>query len=681
MRKYFRFLLNMDKCLNMAYHDMFFYKLSCENMFLKSDVQFLMDSKERSLHEGLINVQMYMNKFPFQIEDFQIITAFRMDYHAENKRWKDTLLYRLIWLYHELHKERIYIGSDERLETTASHVLSVIVLYEADFRIKTPNPKPYTGKEGALKTHIRQMLQEEFGITEEQLVEKDLTDILTKGISEQKKTIDPALVGLVEEFLADEGKDKSLAIFETFIQGILQDYQIEEELIDRNNRKNEILATLRLVEFLSPSDDIWEKQEDQSIKLHDYCNSLWDRIWHDSSSDIERRYANMLSHYEKKLETCLERSPHKASFIYNTEQHIPDIDKTLQFKDGEPARRIKSHETEYRNFQISSSERKLQAKQSDMDGILQEYRSKISKGSGEELLQSWEVAYQRISYAIDHLEQSLKIYGVTLSSEYIKALEKRKADKFLENLQNIEDEEEISKIEIRARELCHRCWDTLKQPQMLPSIQFQDELNLKSEVEQCNSDIRFYMQCLKTIRYMPFMMLVIILLAILGLHYGALQPYVFTGTTNMVVYITYIGISFVLMTLAWKIPDVYFRRCMKRLIDRLSEEMSKYMKGYYDRGYNFYIYINTMNDLDILTAYMEMLQRIRNVGDEWQAKILWHQAQIKKHLQKVRANSFDGLIRNADHSSEVTNNTISIVEDSEVWNTDCEHSKIYWPQV
>jgi len=94
--------------------------------------------------------------------------------------------------------------------------------------------------------------------------------------------------------------------------------------------------------------------------------------------------------------------------------------------------------------------------------------------------------------------------------------------------------------------------------------------------------------------------------------------------------------------LAVRMPGRFFRKRMRGIVDELAEAMSVYIAGYYDRGYNFFVYMNTVNDLDMVTEYMAMLQRIRTQSESFNTKIRWHREQLQRHLQKVNANSFSG---------------------------------------
>ena len=202
MDHYFRFFMNVDQCLNPSVFDMFFYQLEKQGDFHSDEVQLLGDGVEASLHSAVLDVRMYLDKFPFRVNDFQIVFAMRLPYRAKLGSWRDTLLYRLVWIWHELKQSHIYIGARERLETMGSHALSIITLYDADFNTEIPALVSYQGE--PLRRHTSRMLREEFGLDAEQcdaMSFEAFCDALRKGL-ENQQVQNPALRSLVETFLA-----------------------------------------------------------------------------------------------------------------------------------------------------------------------------------------------------------------------------------------------------------------------------------------------------------------------------------------------------------------------------------------------------------------------------------------------------------------------------------------------
>ena len=77
MENCFRFLINVDQCLNMSYFDIFFYKLASQHKFHMSSVQMFGDTAQNSLRGAANDIRMYLDKYPYHVRDYQIIVAMR----------------------------------------------------------------------------------------------------------------------------------------------------------------------------------------------------------------------------------------------------------------------------------------------------------------------------------------------------------------------------------------------------------------------------------------------------------------------------------------------------------------------------------------------------------------------------------------------------------------------------
>ena len=109
MGECFRFLINVDQCLNMSNFDIFFYKLASQKKYHLNEVRLFGDSTAMSLQGAIEDIRMYLNKYPYHVSDYQLIVAMRKQYQSDLTAWNQTLLYRLIQLYDELQKEHIFM--------------------------------------------------------------------------------------------------------------------------------------------------------------------------------------------------------------------------------------------------------------------------------------------------------------------------------------------------------------------------------------------------------------------------------------------------------------------------------------------------------------------------------------------------------------------------------------------
>ena len=139
METCFRFLINVDQCLNMSNFDIFFYKLESQHKFHLNQVQLFGDSFSTSLRHAVSDIRMYLDKYPYHVGDYQLIVAMRGMYKKRSDNWEETMLYRLLQLNFELRRSRIFINSQE----SAEKALNLIMLYDADFSTELPKLGDY----------------------------------------------------------------------------------------------------------------------------------------------------------------------------------------------------------------------------------------------------------------------------------------------------------------------------------------------------------------------------------------------------------------------------------------------------------------------------------------------------------------------------------------------------------
>ena len=129
MENCFRFLINVDQCLNMSYFDIFFYKLKSQHKFHLNTAQMFGSCAETSLRSAVTDIRLYLDKYPYHVGDFQIIVTMRSTFRNQVSNWEESMLYRLLQLDHELRRARIFINSREQTQKA----LNLVMLYDADF--------------------------------------------------------------------------------------------------------------------------------------------------------------------------------------------------------------------------------------------------------------------------------------------------------------------------------------------------------------------------------------------------------------------------------------------------------------------------------------------------------------------------------------------------------------------
>ena len=68
----------------------------------------------------------------------------------------------------------------------------------------------------------------------------------------------------------------------------------------------------------------------------------------------------------------------------------------------------------------------------------------------------------------------------------------------------------------------------------------------------------------------------------------------------------------------------------------LQRDMDVFINGYFQKAENFKNYINALNELDAIGAYIGKLEQLKNESDVNSKKYLWHKVQIQEHLHIFR---------------------------------------------
>lgn len=676
METCFRFLINVDQCLNMSNFDIFFYKLESQHKFHLNQVQLFGDSFGTSLRHAVSDIRMYLDKYPYHVGDYQLIVAMRGTYKKRSDVWEETMLYRLLQLTFELRRSRIFINSQE----SAEKALNLIMLYDADFSTELPKLGDYLTSprfQADCALFLRHIGIDDPHIDYATLKKK----LMDYGLREQR---DPAVLDLLKRFLLaqdnshefyEESDYSSLYHFDTeqahepdlvaelmpFLKDQFLHYHVFEALIDRNNRRHNILSLLRVVEFINKDTDRGPTVQGDCamVSLAQRCKENWEAVWHDTT--LEQRYSTMLRQYQATLhnaQTDLER----PKFSSPTAKTLPEEDIPRE------------RELFYTEGIFSSNDPEKQG--IDLRNILEKFIS--NKFSVRSMMQDWDGVYQRLKKSLDRMDYELKCYAEDLSHQYSAVLDERKRDtsawKNSFYIAQPGTEKQIRHLEYERDQRLRQ----LKSPHMTPSLKFQDQLNMENELEQQNLNIRFFIRCIRNVTAVNFLLLVIVAIALTLVHYTLLQPYVYQTGTALGWYVAYLGILFALMLLFWRMPYLYFRRKIKTCIVRLQQAMDKYIKGYFEKADQFGHYINLLNQLDYITRYHRLLQQAHRTTNRLAQGYLWHKVQVQHHLDKLQF--FQGLIELSDVTDidENSHRNIPAINGDRV--NDVIDSPIYWPQ-
>ena len=675
MENCFRFLINVDQCLNMSYFDMFFYKLESQHKFHMNSVQLFDASDDSSLRSAISDIRMYLNKYPYHVGNYQIIVAMRTTFQPNVRRWEETMLYRLLRLDLELRRARILINSQEQTEKA----LNLIMLYESDFSAELSELSSYKDS-GRLQADCRMLLQQlslpEGTVGQQELEqafaacfgqsspEDTAAQVMADFVQTRRKNTEH--MQLLSQHMDQESAmtDSSIPLCEEltgYIRNRLFHFQIFEKQIDRNSRRQQTLALLRVTEFINMSTELSAQAAATPLRtpLVQRCTDNWQRIWQDDT--LEQRYADMLLSYRARLNAA-------ASELESPKYQVPSA-KSLPVE-AIPAEDAISSEEGF------GSEKSSQDQSKDLKAVFGKVLEK-NRMSLSSMHSDWKEAYTHARQVLDQMEYKLKTHAETLSRQYAAALELRKQDSLAWRtgfyVSAPDTEADISRLSYEREQRLQQ----LKSPQMSPSLSFNDQLNMEEALEKANSSIELYLRCLKAVTAGNFLLLILTGVVMSFGHYTFLQPYVFGEAQTAACYFAYLAAILILMLLCWVLPHNYFRRRLKSRILSLQEDVDKYISGYYVKAEQFTTYINLLNQLDYINRYHQLLVRAHTATHKLSQGYLWHKVQVRQHLSKLQF--FQGLVDLGRYSDEANAESfVPGIDGDQV--CDFVDSQLYWPQ-
>jgi len=674
----FRFFINVDKCLNMNNFDFFFYqKRSMHEFHLAPDVH-IGEGTGLSFRKAASDIRMYLDRFPYNVDDYQIIIAMRSDYKREVKVWKDTLLSRLLDIDHDLKQSNILIRSGLGVQIA----VNLIMIYEAN-AVKSIHALDDPYMSSSRLADDCYLLLKEIGVPDDK--KNDLDAIRTawdqyikahinqhNGTNKSKDSFtDSSLyvffTDLLKQYESDNEKvskgSTNVSVLHA-LREVLNGYQIFELITDKQNRNKDINTLLKVVEY-STTDYSASEGMGKTMSLTETCAAHWQKIIQADDIEIQKKYARMLSEYKDRLSRYAANAE-KGYASSDTESTLPDSvipsDDDISVNDS-----IFESENAKRNKKINPKE------------LVQGFKDKLSPVST--LLGRWEATYKQVSNIFSQLSESLEKYSGLLGEQYSRKLKLRKDEERAWHIKayvkGADTEQEIEMLSGQEKKLLEK----MNQPHMTPSLCFQDQLNMETALEQHDSNIRHYIKCMQSVSAKNFFLLIVVLLGFVALTYGLFQPYNFETTTTALYFAGYIVISFILMLFTWRLPINYYKRKLIICLSELESEMDKYITGYFDRAKQLHEYINLLNKIDYTERHIHLKKRAVKTT-EWIVNARsWHINQVKIHLEKLEF--FSGLIGTYKPDPSLADKDYVLENDPIVSRNhidDVIDNKLYWPQ-
>lgn len=649
MDECFRFLINVDQCLNMSMYDIFFYKLKNERKFRLNQLQ---DASVTSFAEAFQDIHMYQNKFPYHFKEYQIIITMRSPRAEDMSNWESCLLRQLLQLNLSLHDAQMCMDAGP----SADSAMNLFLVHEAGPHHEQKKLESYLGSD-RLADDCR-LLLEHMAACSELPAQKDLKRLLREY--QNKKPKDPAVIAVLDrllDFCTNAGTEP-VQILSEFFRNLFVNFKVIDLMQSHHQHhasRMNMGEMLRIVEYITMP--VGYAPQHLSAR----CMDRWNAV---QKLDLETKYSDMLFVYEQTL-----KHAHKQLEL----DPLPVDRKTTELTEDFYTR------TDGIGMQDSAFD-KVQKTEAEMLVALNDFLQ--TKYQVTTIRKAWEDTYSVMEKSLSQIEDDLRNDAIELGHIYSRRAEKRKKEALRWKEERFfADEETQERIAAEEKKLKSYLY-ALRDPNLIPSLKFEKQAETKAALERTAAEIRYYLECLNINNSTNFLKLSLGALLITLLHYIWLQPFSFNNfVSGPVVCIT----LFVLaagMGLACILPGIYYRKAIMNCARKLQKELDEYVPEYYDRREKFLEYINTLDQLDrtgkLIEVYRASLEHTRCL----ERGCLWHKTRIQDHLIKLGA--FRSLIDSGNGRDRTVAFDAKKCPTAELLTlrelNDIEQCCLYWPQ-
>ena len=677
MERCFNFLVNVDQCLNMSNFDMFFYKLQSSSLFHLNNVQFNSEDPATSLLGAARDIRMHLNKFPFQMSSYRIVVTMRRPLPDDSTvpDWKETMLYRLLRVYYALEEANIFINSRELMDRT----LHFIMLYDTDMTVEIKDFGTYDmqndfrillgtlGLEDRLYTDDKEfvaLLREKYSNMpeEDEILSNVIHDFLAqfeKGLTDTEEVLERNRN--IRETFTSGGvyMEDCRLILEEHIKAKIDRYLVTERHIDKNNREQNLLELLRVVEYLNRdlSDRANIGQDTVARSLYQRCSDTWKQTVEDRT--FASSYARRLRSYEARLlsqQNSLERPYVDRLQVSNLPKRNKPAPDAIDVRDS--------------NLSTDMNDRSGNA----LKETLKDFR-RVRWASRKK--DAWTETVGRINRAVETMSRDLQNYASELSTIYSGTLEERGSQFRILRLTHYKADRQTAREAAAVEHERELLLTELKGPTMNPSLQFQDQLNMENVLRQTDQDVAFYTGCMKKIHFTAFAGFFLSVALLTLLHYSFLHMPVFRNSQRILVWVIYCTLILLFMLAAWRRPYHYYNGKIEKCLKKLEEAMDTYISGYYDKARNFRAYINELNQLDECTRYLRLLTETNNESMLQARLYLWNKVQVRLHLEKL--SFFRGLFEYGPVEASGEDAGAAFETSEPRLDQDVIHNPLFWP--
>ncbi|MDD7390556.1 MAG: hypothetical protein PUG60_13070 [Lachnospiraceae bacterium] len=471
------------------------------------------------------------------------------------------------------------------------------------------------------------------------------------GVEEEEKTQEAAGNPDQKELSKRALWDFMISSIVDFAQSLTGHYDVFQKELDRNSRANRQLALLSVVEYITA--EIRNTNYSGVLDKHENLDEENRRNWEQANNDtqLRQRYGFMLRSYKEELLSELQRL---NSQIESIESHtiLPEYEVPETIVHSDSGNDADSYD-------------------GTIDDLLENFRRQGRNKNNA--LEIWSDTSDRIEDKINSMESELEEYAQDLTDSYKYQLDQRRLNqrKTIDLCSQNVVEERIRATEKEKQKIL----EALNAPNMSMSIRFQDQLNALQSLEKNGKEIEHYLNCQKGIRAGSFLFLVMLVTGVMFFQMITLQN-IISGTGEMILEsMGFLLLVFLMLLFAWRAPIEYYYDKSMNAVDHLEDDLEEFLTGYIQKQRQFDEYINSLNRLDAVNSYLELLEKIRYISSLKSKKLLWHKVKICEHLDKLTY--FDQMIDDVAYDSSYRKTRKSYALDE---NEDVIHNSLYWPQ-
>ncbi len=654
----FRFLLNVDHCLLMEKYDYFFYELqSNDEMMLFPNVRL---GNGSTLHENISDIRIHLDKNSHAINDHQIVFAMRGRV-KENYTWRESMLYRILSINYELQKANIYTS----VANNHQCVVSIIALHEKNV-IRNINNSDSNYIEKTFSTDFK-LLLEELNICDlDNVTAEDIRTNLAAYYKNPHKDVAVTYVlDKVYNQLKDmnvEGHDFVTVFYESLfdsIKGIVTSFQIFEMVASSHNFDESINAVLRIVKYIT--DDF---KASELMGLPEVCKAKWSEVEAIHTDDLCREYVEILTKYETKLSSYLEADSVKhrdngkvKKFVNDNVPSETDIGQTITF----------GYDAEGKVKTIDTHDPQLE---------IEKFKKTINSTKG--LMARWVKTHDSIKAIVDDAQREFENYESELGRQYTSILVKRKEETIENKDVAYEVDDNMESIIKERTKLRDDIIDRLRDTNLMPTKMYQDQLNLKSKLEEIGDRITHYINRLQSASGKSFLILFAIVELLIAVFYAIMQPYAVFKPSYFIGYLVIVAL---ILLSTWGLHISYYKKKIKNETEALSKSVKECMQGYIDSAKQMSTYINLINQLDFLDRDIKTRESAIDLNKWKLAVINWYVDEAKSHLMKIKF--FDGMIRRYRKPSSSAPAVVDINFLPEINNNrqidEIKNCRLFWP--